>query len=122
MEATVGISCESLADDDLQALTRQLSTTLNRETDVEAAMPEAPAEPGSRGDPAILHTLLLTFMTSGAAVAMFQVIKSYVERNKSLTMTFKRADGQELVIDQTNMGADQLDKTVEFARAFFDKS
>lgn len=121
MDATVAVSCDSLAEDDLQSLTRELSTTINRETDVSAAIPEAPAEPGSRGDPAILHTLLLTFMTSGAAVAMFQVIKSYVERNKSLTMTFKRSDGEELVIDQTNMSADQMDKTVEFARAFFDK-
>ena len=89
MDATLAVSCDSLAEDDLQSLTRELSTTLNRETDVAAAMPEARPEPGSRGDPAILHTLLLTFMTSGAAVAMFQVIKSYVERNKSLTMTIK---------------------------------
>ena len=122
MDAVVAISCDSLAEDDLQSLTRELSTTINRETDVGAAIPEAQPEPGSKGDPAVLHTLLLTFMSSGAAVAMFQVIKSYVERNKSLTMTFKRADGEELVIDQTNMSADQMDKTVEFARAFFDKS
>ncbi len=120
MNATLDLSCDDLADDDLQAMTRQLSMVLNRETDVAAVMPEAPPEPGARGDAAVLHTLLLTFMTSGAAVAMFQVIKSYVERNASLKLTLKRADGQEIVIDQTNLRAGQVDATLALAQGFLD--
>jgi hypothetical protein len=122
MEATLALSSDRLAEDDLQSLTRELSMVLNRETDVAAAMPEAPPEPGARGDPITLGTLVLTFMTSGAAVAMFEVLKTYFERNASLQMKLKRDDGQELVIDQTNMRSGQIDKTLAFAREFFDRA
>jgi len=115
----LALSSDRLAEDDLQSLTRELSMVLNRETDVAAALPEAPPEPGARGDATMLYTLVLTFMTSGAAVAMFQVFKSYVERNSSLQLKLKRGDGDELVIDQTNMRGGQFDQTLALAREFF---
>ena len=75
MEATLALSCDSLADDDLQNLTRQLSLTLNRETDVAAAVPEAPPEPGARGGETMLYTLLLTFMTGPVGLALYLLVR-----------------------------------------------
>jgi hypothetical protein len=119
MKATLFLECASLPDEELQRLTRDLSFAVNRETDVAAILPEGRAEPGARGDAGMLYTLLLTFVTSGAAVAMFEVVKAFFERNVALKLTLKRGDGQELIIDQTNMRADQFDATLDLARKFF---
>src|SRR5690242_11089284 len=53
----------------IQTLTRELSLTLNRETDVRAQPAGEPAATGTKGDPITVGSLALTFLTSGAAIA-----------------------------------------------------
>jgi len=119
MEATLKLTSERNSPDWLQAMTRELSTVLSHNTDILAALPEPPAEPGARGDPVTIGVLALAFVTSGSAVALFEVLKAYFERDSSLEMEFQRADGERMSIRAENVGGRQIDQTMAAARAFF---
>jgi len=113
------VSSQRLRPADIQALTRELASSINRRTDIRAKMPEGEARPGERGDAVTLGAIALSFLTSGAAVALFQVLKAYFERDESLEMAFERPDGRKLTIKAENMSTERIDETVALARAFF---
>lgn len=111
MEVELYIGSENLTDNQVQGLTRDLSRTLSRETDIEAQIPEQPADQWVKGEPVTLGLLLLTFFTSGAAVALFEVLKSYYSRDSSLIVNIKRPDGTAFSFESHNMDPAQIAKT-----------
>ena len=119
METSLKLTSERNSPDSLQNLTRELSASLGDNTNIAATLPEAPAEPGARGDPVTIGVLALAFVTSGSAVALFNVLKAYFERDSSLEMEFQRADGKKMSIRAENVNGRQIDKTVAAAREFF---
>lgn len=121
MDATLSLASDALSPEDLQGLTRSLTTTINRETDIEAKLPEGPGAAGARGEPITIGVIALSFLTSGAAVAMFNVLKSYFERSSSLKMTFERG-GKRLAITAENVKDKHIERTMEMAREFFGES
>ena len=122
MEQNLIVTSERLAPDEVQALTRELVTSINRHTETQAALPEGEAAAGERGDPVTLGAIALSVVTSGTAVALFQVIKAYFERDESLEMAFERPDGRKLTIKAENMNAERIDETVAMAKSFFSTS
>ena len=122
MSQFVHIASERLEPTELQALTRELASSINRNTEVHAELPDGEAGPGDRGDPVTLGAIVLGFISSGAAVALFEVMKAYLERDKSLTMVFERSDGNKLMIEAENLSANRIDKSVALAEAFFANS
>ena len=118
MDASLKLSSKRSSPDSLQNLTRELSASLGDSTSIAATLPEAPAEPGARGDPITLGVLALAFVTSGSAVALFGVLKAYFERDSSLEMELERADGGKMTIRAENVSMGQIDKTVAAAREF----
>ena len=119
MDSTIQLTASDLSDEDLQKLTLELSKTLNDETEAKATIPEKPSEAGSKSDVVItLGTIILTALSSGTVVALFNVIKSYVERKPSLELEFKREDGQQLKIKAEQLHKDQIDHTIQLANAF----
>ena len=118
MDSTLYLSANDLSDEDIQKLTLELSKTLNNETEAKATIPEKPGEPGSKGDPITLGTIILTALTSGTVVALFNVIKSYIERKPSLEFEFTRKDGQQLKIKAEQLNKDQIDQTIQMANDF----
>ena len=118
MDSTLQLSANDLSDEDLQKLTRELSNSVNDETEAKATLPEKPSGPGSKGDPITLNTIILTALSSGTVVALFNVIKSYIERKPSLELEFKREDGQELNIKAEQLHKDQLEHTIQLAKDF----
>jgi hypothetical protein len=119
MQVKLALASPDLSADELQELTREVRRTLARETDIVATVPEATPRAGERGDAVTLGTLLLTFMTSGAAVALCEIAKVYFQRNSSLAMEFERDDGRRLKINAENLRADQVDRTIATAEQFF---
>jgi septum formation topological specificity factor MinE len=113
------VASKRLGPGEVQAMTRDLVASINRHTEARAAIPEGTAGADERGDPITLGMIALSFVTSGAAVALFQVIKAYFERDESLEMSFERADGRKLTIKAENMSAERIDKSVALAQAFF---
>ena len=120
MEQNLIVTSERLAPDEVQALTRELVTSINRHTETLATLPEGEAQAGERGDPVTLGAIALSVITSGTAVALFQVIKAYLERDESLEMAFERPDGRKLTIKAENMSAERIDETVAMAKTFFE--
>ena len=121
MDVTLSIASSDLSDDDLQALTRSLCITLNSETDVKAELVEQAGDQGTKG-PEIVVGLVALFITSGSAVAMFNVLKARFGRDSSLKVELKRQDGETLKIEAENLSSREIDRTFERAREFFKES
>jgi hypothetical protein len=113
------VSSLHLPPADMQALTRELASSINRRTDIRAELPESETRPGERGDAVTVGAIVLSFLASGSAVALFQVFKAYFERDESLEFAFERPDGRKLTIKAANMSAERIDDTVALAKAFF---
>jgi hypothetical protein len=120
MNCRLSLASPELDAEDLQALTRDFSNAVNREDDIQAELAYAAAAPGTRaGELLDIGQLALTFLTSGAAVALINVGKSFFERNSSLEMTVERQDGKKLTIKAQNVRSGQISSTLETIREFF---
>jgi hypothetical protein len=119
MDSTLQLAAEDLSDENLQKLTLELSKTLNDETEMKASLQEKASGPGSKGDPITLGTIVLTAISSGTVVALFNVIKSYIERKPSLEFEFKRKSGIQLKIKAEQLSKEQIDQTIQMANEFF---
>ena len=104
---------------EVQAMARELAGSINRHTAAQASLPNGATRPGERGDPVTLGAIVLSVITSGTAVALFQVIKAYFERDESLEMAFEGPEGRKLTIKAENMSAERIDETIAMAQAFF---
>ena len=118
MDVRLSITSSDLDAEDIHDLSIDLSMTLIRETDVDAKLAERPTETGGKGEPITVGIIMLAFLTSGAAVSLLNVLKSYFERDSSLEMEFQREDGTKLRIRAENVRSDQIARTREFAREF----
>ncbi len=119
MSQTLTVTSGGMGPAEVQALTRDLVSSINRHTDARAEIPEGEARAGERGDPVTLGMIALGFINSGAAVALFQVIKAYFERDRSLEMAFERPDGRTMSIKAENMDPNRIDEAIKMAQAFF---
>jgi hypothetical protein len=108
MNLILNLSSSELDNEELQSLTRQLCDSIADETDIKAEIPNGAVAEGTKGDPITLGLIALTFIKSGAAVALFNVLKAYFERNSSFTIKAKKADGTELEITAQNMKLEQI--------------
>ena len=118
MDSTLQLTASDLSGEDLQKLTLELSKTLNDETEAKATIPEKSGGPGSKGDPITLGTIILTALSSGTVVALFNAIKSYIERKPSLELELKSKDGQQLNIKAEQLHNDQIEQTIQLAKDF----
>lgn len=120
MSFCVSLASPELDAEDLQALTREFCNTANRENDLQAEMAYGTAAPGTRAAELVqVGNLALTFLTSGAAVALINVCKSFFERSSSLEMSFEREGGKKISIKAQNLTSNQIDKTLQTMREFF---
>jgi hypothetical protein len=120
MEIAMGLSSTDLSDDQLMALARDLDRTISDETDIVTRAGLGEPAPGEKGEP-IATTLLLTFLSSGAAVALFEVLKAYFSRDCSLSITFKKADGAEVRVSAKNMDARAMDEAMTRLQAILER-
>ena len=95
MGVRMTVACGERSAADLQSLVDEMTADLNQLSGAEAAAESVPAPAGSRGDMISLGTIAMTFITSGAAAAAINVLKSYFEREPGLKVRMKGADGEE---------------------------
>lgn len=118
MDVGLAVTSGALTDESLAGMVRDLRDLINRETGVNATVEEGEARTGDRGEIVTLGTLALTFLSSGAAVALFEVFKAIFERNSSIKFEFDRGDGQTLKIAAENLSDDQIEHTIQKAKEF----
>jgi hypothetical protein len=103
----------------IQEVTLDLCSTINRETDITAILAEETAEPGSRADlSTVLGTVILPFLTGGGAVALINVLKSYVDRGTEINFKLERKDGKKLELTSKNLKQDQTDQLLSAINKF----
>ena len=96
-----------LSDAERQSRVRQLTREIEAQTDARTALAREEGDGTTKGDPLTIGAFLVTFMTSGAAVATFNVVKSWIERDRIGRATLKGADGTEITISGANL--DQIE-------------
>jgi hypothetical protein len=64
--------------------------------------------------------ILLTALSTGTVVALFNVLAVYFQRKPSLEIEFKRSDGQQFKIKAEQLNKSQIEKTVQLANEFFE--
>lgn len=106
------ISSTALSNEDLDALTREICRTIAHETEVESNLAESKMRPGEKGDPVTIGAVLLTFLSGGAAVAFFDVLKTYIARESSLEFALKGADGSEMSLSAVNISDERIEETI----------
>jgi hypothetical protein len=118
MTVIMKISEEESEPEDIHGLTFEVMNTLNSETDLKASLPEEQGEVGDKGTGVEIGEIILAAFTSGAVVAVFEVIKAYCEREPSMQIDLKRADGEQITIKAEQVSGDQFDQTIVLAKRF----
>lgn len=108
MSLTLNLSSSELADEELQALTRQLCDSIAGETDIQAEIPSGAVAKGHKGEPISLGVLALSFLSGGSAVALCEVFKAYVNRVPSLEINIEKPNGAKVTINAKNLNPKAL--------------
>jgi hypothetical protein len=116
MDLTLTLTTPDFAGKDLQRLSLDLAHSLARDGGITAETVEGSALPSTRGDAITLGVLALSFLTSGAAVALLNVFKSYFERSAAMTVELLRADGAKLTVAAADLGAGRFEQTLALAQ------
>ena len=118
MSVTLSIMCDDLEAEDLHAITVELGKTLNEETDLATSLAETRGKPGQRGIDVSLGQIILTAFSSGAVVALFNIMKTYFERKSTLKFNIQRGDGKSFEIRAENLTKGQINETIRIASDF----
>jgi hypothetical protein len=111
MEFRIAVRSHELDQERLHATTMELRRTLVEETEASVSAPAVAAATGAKGDPITIGAVVVTFLTSGAAVSLFKVLEAYVTRKRSIDIEISRADGEKFVFHATDASPAQIAAT-----------
>jgi hypothetical protein len=118
-ELNLKVTATNGDDEYAHASALELCKLLREESGVDAHLHHAPGRAGNKGDPITTGALVLTFLTSGAAVALVKVLEAYISRRRSVELELARPDGKKLVLKANDVSADQLEATRKVLTRFF---
>lgn len=113
MDATLSLHDSRMAAEDLQNLTAELLQSIKQETELTAKLPEERGGAGTKGGEVTIGELVLVALNSPAVVALFQVLKAYIERKPTLRFEIKTADGRELKLEAEHLSPEQITQTMQ---------
>lgn len=98
MSAQLSISPAGLEPEELDRISRDLERQLTETGGVVVGTASNQTVLGQRGDPITVGTLLLAAVTSGTVSALFNIIKSYIDRGIDLSFEGTASDGRPIKI------------------------
>lgn len=111
---------EKMANEELQQLTEDLCYTLTSEANLPAEIKTGQTIKGAKGEPITIGVIVLAFITSGAAVALFNTIKAYfVMATKKMEFTFEKPDGTKVTFISDNFSGKEEVATLDKLKEFF---
>jgi hypothetical protein len=114
MSAILSLSAADLDEDDLQNLTHGLCRDLRDEVGINAHLATQPAAIGHKGDLSVLGQIVLSGIGAGGfAVALVNVLKSYIERKPSLQFELQKKDGDKLTIKAEDLRGDDMTRLTQ---------
>ncbi len=109
MAITLSLSAADLDNDDLQDVTRRLCRDLIDEAGVTATLATRTAEPGAKGDLAVLAQIIIAAVSAGGfASVLVNVLKAYVQRKPSLRFELLNAKGDKVTIIGDDLRASDM--------------
>jgi hypothetical protein len=108
MSLMLNLSSTDLDEEELHQLTQELCESIASETEITAEIPSGAVVQGTKGDPITLGVIVLAFLTSGSAVALFEIFKAYFNRQPSLTIKMTKADGTPFEMTAQNIKLEQI--------------
>lgn len=114
------VNNSNLSKDELQVLTGDLCQTLMKETTIQAVAEQGKSQLGGKGEPITLGVLILSFITSGSAVALIEVLKSYIMRDSSLEIEVKRGE-ESIKINLQNVQTKQVEQVLASVKQILEK-
>ena len=118
---TLTLASHQLSAELLYEESLQLIHTLQTESDIQAELPQPGTQMGAKGDPVTIGTIALTFISSGAAVALFKIIEAYLSKNSSLDFELEKADGSKLKLNASNLSSDSTNAVLAQLTTFLEK-
>ena len=114
MAAVLSLLATDLDEDALQNLTQRLCRDLRDEAGVDAHLATQPAVVGHKGDLPVLGQIAIAALGAGGfAVALVNVLKSYVERKPSLQFELQKKDGDKLTIKAEDLRGDDMTRLTQ---------
>jgi len=103
----------------LAELTREVLSDLEGQSGLSARQGARDAAAGERaGEVPLLGQLILTFVTAGAATALINCLKSYIERDRRMKFRLRKNDGTELELDGARFDAQAIGETIRQVERF----
>jgi hypothetical protein len=118
MVVNLQVSYESFSDDPksidehyMHRLTAELCSSITKGSDIKAEMAEGATHKGERGQSITMGLIALTFLSGGSAAALFRILKSYIEKDRSIKIKISRPNGIEYEIDANNIEPEKIVET-----------
>jgi hypothetical protein len=111
MPDMLSLSSKELDETDIQELTAELCQILVDDADIDAKLAEGMTHKGSKGEPVLLGSIALNFLSCGAATALINVLKSFFDRERSLEIQIQRENGTKVIFNAKNMQPEQIETT-----------
>jgi len=93
MSSLLAIKSNELSDERLQVIARELCQILNRDSGINAKFEEQDSTNlGARGDIIALGNIILTILSSETIAVLFEIIKSYIDRDSSISFVLEAND------------------------------
>src|SRR5262245_65677736 len=94
MPILLSVSATDLDEESIQELTRQLCQDLRYEAGIESSLAKESAGSGTKGELEMLGQVLIAAVGAGGSiVALVNVLKTYVERKRSLQIKVQNKRG-----------------------------
>ena len=123
MSTLLSLSAPDLDDESLHDLTRRLCRDLQDEAGLDSALAKEPAAPGTKGDLELVGQILIKAVgAGGAVVALVNVLKSYLERKRTLRFEFRAPDGRQVTIQADDLRGDETAKLVQAIKKVLEDS
>jgi len=114
MSILLTVSHSQLDDEDLQQLTQELCQIIDDETEMKPQLVTTEGKQGTKAaDMITLGAIGLAFFSSGAAVALCEVLKAYFSREPSLELVFKDETGLEVKVNAKNVELTEIQQLLE---------
>lgn len=109
------ISDDTLPEEEFDILSRQFPDDAAQEgVGVEAVVISGSSAPsGSRGDLFTVGTFAMALVTSGSVVALFNILKSYLDRSEELSIELVRANGSPVKLAMKNVSLEKFQAVIK---------
>ena len=97
MELEIKVDSRDLTDEEVQEATYDIHRTLGEEHGLSSTVPQQEPRPGAKGEGLTIGVLVVTLLTSKAALALIGVLKAHLSRSKRVRIMIRSKAGETII-------------------------